>query len=138
MASPTTHDSAETHFAIWTYPRAMRAGAGTLLVASGLSLPLLLARLLIVHDTTATSPMLLRAVVAVFVLPGLAALLVRRALRAELEIARDDVLVRVGGQSFVVPLAQIVAIEPWQVPLPMPGIALRLASGERFALGIAA
>jgi hypothetical protein len=138
MASPTADDIAETHFEVWTYPRAMRAGAGALLAASGLSLPLLLVRILIVHDAPVTSPMLLRAAVAFFVLPGLAALLVRRALRAELEITRDDLLVRVGGQSFVVSLAQIAAIEPWRVPLPMPGIALRLASSERFALGIAA
>jgi apolipoprotein N-acyltransferase len=37
-----------------------------------------------------------------------------------------------------VPLASIATVEPWRVPLPQPGLALLLGSGERFALGLAA
>ncbi|MEW6270492.1 MAG: hypothetical protein AB1689_14470, partial [Thermodesulfobacteriota bacterium] len=41
-------------------------------------------------------------------------------------------------QAFAVPLASIAAVEPWRLPLPEPGFRLRLVSGARFPLGVAA
>jgi hypothetical protein len=137
MGSRTTDPTAETLFPVRAYPRALRVGAGVLLAASGLSLPFLLVRILLADDPPMTPPMVLRAFVALSLLPALAALLVQRALRGELEIAAGELVVRVGGQRFVVPLTEIAAIEPWHVPLPMPGFGLRLTSGARFTLGIA-
>ena len=138
MASPTIDRSAETLFQVRAYPLAMRLGAGWLLAASGLSLPLLLARILLANDPPMTPPMVLRAFIALTVLPALAALFIQRALRGTLEVAGGELVVRVGGQRFEVPLAQIAAVAPWRIPLPMPGFRLRLASGKRFALGLGA
>lgn len=136
MASPTNHDG--TIFHVRAYPLAMRVGAGWLLAASGLALPLLLVRVVIANDPPMTPPMVLRAFISMSVLPALAALFVQRALRAQLELEDGELVVRVGGQRFAAPLAQIAAVEPWRVPLPMPGFRLRLDSGRRFPLGIGA
>jgi apolipoprotein N-acyltransferase len=123
---------------VWAYPRALRLAAGGLLLVSAASLPFLSSRVLLADDPPMSPAMVLRAFVAISLLPALAALLVRRALVATLRIAPDALEIGVGGQSFTVPLASIGAVEPWRVPLPQPGLGLRLGSGQRFALGLAA
>ena len=138
MAPQADHGGDPAGTGVRAYPLAMRLGAGWLLAASGLSLPFLLLRVALATDPPMTPPMVLRAFVALTVLPLLAALFIQRALRAELELAEDDLVVRVGGQRFEVPLGSISAVEPWRIPLPMPGFRLRLASGRRFGLGIGA
>lgn len=127
-----------TTFPVRAYPLAMRFGAGFLLASSGLALPFLLVRVLIANDPPMTPQMVLRAFISLSALPALAALFVQRALRGTLEVAGAELVVRVGGQRFAVALEEIAAIEPWRVPLPMPGFRLRLASGKRFPLGIGA
>jgi apolipoprotein N-acyltransferase len=42
-----------------------------------------------------------------------------------------------GARRLELPVTDIAAIAPWRVPLPGPGVALRLASGERWHYGIA-
>lgn len=138
MAAPTIDHSGETLFQVRAYPLAMRLGAGWLLAASGLALPFLLTRVLLANDPPMTPQMVLRAFLSLSALPALAALFIQRALRATLEVAGGELVVRVGGHVFEVPLAQITAVEPWRIPLPMPGFRLRLASGKRFGLGIGA
>lgn len=133
----STNDGA-TFFHVRAYPLAMRLGAGWLLAASGLALPFLLVRILIANDPPMSEQMVLRAFIATSALPALAALFIQRALRGELEFTGGDLVVRVGGQIFAVPVPEITAVEPWRVPLPMPGFRLRLASGKRFPLGIGA
>jgi len=119
------------------YPRALRGAAGGLLLVAGASLPFLLGRVLLATDPPMTPPMVLRAFLAFSVLPALAAWLIGRALAAQVELDRDALGLCVGGQRFTVALASIARVEPWRVPLPQPGFALGLASGRRFALGIA-
>ena len=123
----STNDGA-TFFHVRAYPLAMRLGAGWLLAASGLALPFLLVRILIANDPPMSEQMVLRAFIATSALPALAALFIQRALRGELEFTGGDLVVRVGGQIFAVPVPEITAVEPWRVPLPMPGFRLRLAS----------
>lgn len=136
MDSPT--NDGDTLFHVRAYPLAMRLGAGWLLAASGLALPFLLLRVLTANDPPMTPPMVLRAFMSMSALPALAALFIQRALRAELELAGDELVLRVGGQRFAVPIGEIAEVEPWRIPLPMPGFRLRLASGKRFPLGIGA
>lgn len=133
---PTARHETDAIFPVRAYPLAMRLGAAWLLAASGLALPFLLVRILIANDPPMTPPMVLRSFVALSALPALAALLLQRALRGELAVRAASLVVRVGGQRFEVPLAEIATVEPWRIPLPMPGFRLRLASGKRFALGI--
>lgn len=137
MPRATSDDpAAKTSFAVRAYPLAMRLGAGWLLAASGLALPFLLVRIFTASEPPMTPPMVLRSFIALSALPALAALLVQRALRGELDVADDLLVVRVAGQRFEAPLAEIASVEPWRLPLPMPGFRLRLASGQRFTLGI--
>ncbi|MBY0280340.1 hypothetical protein K2Z84_33830 [Candidatus Binatia bacterium] len=138
MARETSDDPGATRFTVRAYPLAMRLGAGWLLAASGLALPFLLVRVLIADDPPMTPPMVLRSFIALSALPALAALAIQRALRGELVLDASRVVVNVGGQRFEVALAEVVGIEPWRIPLPMPGFRLRLASGKRFPLGIGA
>jgi hypothetical protein len=120
------------------YPAALRAAAGGLLLVSGLSLPLLLSRVLLASDPAMTPPMVLRAFLAFSALPAIAAWLVRRVLRAQLGVTGDALEVQVGGKHLAVLLEEIAAIEPWRIPLPEPGVNLRLRSGQRFPLGLGA
>lgn len=136
---PRSNDGrADDAFAVHALPRALRIGTGVLLAASGLGLPFLLVRILLADDPPMTPPMVLRAFVALSVLPALAALVVQRALRGELSLVGTDLVVRVGGQRFAVPVAAVEAIEPWRVPLPEAGCRLRLASGARLPVEIGA
>jgi apolipoprotein N-acyltransferase len=120
------------------YPRALRGAAAGLLLVSGASLPFLLCRVLLATDPPMTPQMVLRAFLAFSALPAVAAWLVERALAARVDVDREALEVRVGGQHFTLPLASIVAVEPWRLPLPQAGFSLGLASGGRFALGIGA
>ncbi|MBM4245831.1 MAG: hypothetical protein FJ148_18830 [Deltaproteobacteria bacterium] len=136
--SPRTTDHDDATFAASGYPLAIRLGTGLLLAASALSLPVLLARVLLANDPPMTPPVVLRAFLALSVLPALASLVLQRALRGEVALDRENVAVRVGGYHVDVPIASIAAIEPWRLPLPQAGFGLRLASGKRFALGLGA
>ena len=137
--SPRTNDGrADESFAVHALPRALRIGSGILLAASGLGLPFLLVRIVLANDPPMTPPMVLRVFLALSVLPALAALLVQRALRGELSLVGPDLVVRVGGQRFAVPVAAIEAIEPWRVPLPEAGWRLRLAPGAHLPVEIGA
>jgi hypothetical protein len=138
MASRTNDDRTEEAFVVHALPRALRIGTAILLAASGLGLPFLLVRVLLANDPPMSPPMVLRAFLALSVLPALAALLVQRALRGELSLVGADLAVRVGGQRFSVPVAAVEALEPWRVPLPAAGFRLRLASGARFPVEIGA
>lgn len=117
------------------YPPALRWACAALLAVAGGILPLLLYRALAV-EPPATTGMLLRALLALAAVPWLVATLVRRALAADLTLEPRELVVQVGGETLRVPLARVGAVEPWRLPLPEPGFALRLASGERLRLGI--
>ncbi|HEY8518185.1 MAG TPA: hypothetical protein VIS07_21960 [Candidatus Binatia bacterium] len=119
------------------YPPPLRfARAGLLVIAAGVLVVLLFRQAAI--DPLLPSSLVLRAVASFALLPWVAAYLVRRALRARISIERGVLKVQVGGQAFDVALDSIAAVEPWRVPLPEPGFVLRLESGERFPLGLAA
>jgi len=122
---------------VQAYPAALRGAAAGLLLASGLAVLGILARALLAEPAL-TASAALRAFLAVSALPALAAWLVGRALRAHVRVDGNRLAVQVGGQDHDVPLAAIVDVEPWRLPLPRPGLVLRLDSGQRFALGIAA
>jgi apolipoprotein N-acyltransferase len=76
---------------------------------------------------------------AVFVLaPEVAAWLLMRAFAARAAIEHGMLVLARGPQRLEVAVRDIVAVEPWPLPVPGPGAWLRLASGERWTYGIAA
>jgi hypothetical protein len=83
-------------------------------------------------------PPLLDAVLALSLLPALAAHLVGRALRGEARVEGAELVLRRRGLLVEVPLASIERVLPWRVPLPRPGFGLGLRSGARLRWSLAA
>ena len=99
---------------------------------------LLFATLLVVYGGAfdLTPLALLRAVAVVAVLPALAAWLLEQAFAAHL--VRDGAMLVVGarGRRLEIALDAVAAVVPWSVPLPRPGVSLRLRSGRRIAIAL--
>jgi hypothetical protein len=113
-------------YASWS--RALVAAA---LAASRASLPVILLLVLLATDPPVTPPALFRLVAMLTVLPGAAAWLAARALTTQVEVRGDDFVLTRGRVKMEVPCASIAEVAPWVVPLPGPGVALRLRSGRR-------
>jgi hypothetical protein len=137
VSTASSHEPTAT-LAAYAYPPPLRFARAGLLAVSGGVLPFLLYRVLVATDPPVTPDMLVRSIAAFALLPWLAAWLVGRALRAVIEVGPAELVVRVGGQTVTAPLASIAGVEPWRLPLPQPGLVLRLGSGARFPLGLAA
>lgn len=71
-----------------------------------------------------------RAFVALVLAPEAAAHLLMWASRATLSVQGGLVVLSRGARRTELPVADVAAIAPWRVPLPMPGASLHLASGE--------
>ena len=70
------------------------------------------------------------------VLPALCGYCIRRWRTATARIEAGALLLTTRGQHRAVATRDITAITPWTLPVPIPGIDLRLDSGESFACGI--
>jgi apolipoprotein N-acyltransferase len=79
----------------------------------------------------------LRTFVAFFLAPEAAAWFVTLAFRAVVSIDDGALVLRRGGRRLALAVRDIAAVEPWRVPLPSPGLSLRLASGGRWRYGLA-
>ncbi|MFT3775999.1 MAG: hypothetical protein QM820_62440 [Minicystis sp.] len=69
--------------------------------------------------------------------PWLASLGLGRRAAATIEIGTTHLVLATRSARFEIPIASISAVEPWAIPLPGAGIALRMTSGRRFRMGIA-
>jgi apolipoprotein N-acyltransferase len=120
----------------YAYPWSGRALAGLLVAASRLG-ALVLIGLVLFADLRLENPLrLLRAFVGLCLAPGLAAWLVARAFAATIRVAEGALVIDRRGERIEVPCRSIADVRPWTVPLPSSGVALRLASGRRFAYGL--
>lgn len=79
----------------------------------------------------------IRAFAALVLAPEVAAWLVLRAFSARASVEHGVLVLTRGRQRLQLALRDIVAVEPWRLPVPGAGAWLRLASGERWAYGIA-
>jgi apolipoprotein N-acyltransferase len=79
----------------------------------------------------------IRSFTAFFLAPEAAAWLVLRAFAARTTIEDGVLVLARGGQRLALALREIAAVQPWRIPLPMPGVSVQLASGERWRYGIA-
>jgi len=118
------------------YGRVARAAAAAFGALARVDLLLLLAVLLLATDP----PLMPLDVIQLFLLgcaaPAGVAWLIGRANEAVVEVDGDDVVVQRRAQRIEVPSDAITAVRPWRVPLPAPGIALRLRSGRTLPYGI--
>jgi apolipoprotein N-acyltransferase len=80
-----------------------------------------------------------RGVLFYAILPALALAAIRLLSRARLE-PRDDLVALHPSRrtTYEIPRTTIAAVEPWRLPLPRPGLRLRLASGRLFPHRLAA
>jgi apolipoprotein N-acyltransferase len=69
-------------------------------------------------------------------LPCLAAWVIRGSFAGTARIEAGHLLIDLQRQRLEIPLQQIVALEPWRLPLPGSGVQLRLASGRSLQPGI--
>ena len=67
------------------------------------------------------------------ILPALCGWWIRRRCTASMQLDAEALRLVGNGRTRVVPIREIVAITPWTVPMPTPGLSLRLASGTSLA-----
>ncbi len=120
------------------YPAPWRLAAGSLVAVSRASLPALAIAVALRLDEPIPLPTLLAALAAFSALPGLAAWLLERAFAASVEVRERALHVRGRSLRLEVPCASIAGVQAWRLPLPGPGIALRLRSGALLHPGLEA
>jgi hypothetical protein len=125
-------------FRVAAYPPAWRFLAAALVLSSGLSLPAILAALVLASDPPITPPLLVRLFLVSSALPALGAALIRRAFAGDAEVSGDGLVLHRRRLRVEVPAAAIAAVTPWRLALPGIGLSLHLRSGRRFAYGLRA
>lgn len=115
---------------------AWRIAAATLRVIAGLSM-LWLALGMVRHGFHVHSMSQLWWFAFAVVVPALAAWAIQWVGSAQARVEDGKLILDQRHQRIEVPVAGIEAVEPWRLPLPKPGLHLRLASGQRWRHGIA-
>jgi apolipoprotein N-acyltransferase len=117
------------------WSRGARAIAAALHALSRASLPAL-ALAAYVHPERLELESLGPSLALLAALPAAAAWLLGHLAGVELELRSGELVIHGRGARTEVPLASIAAVEPWRLPLPSAGLALRLRSGRRLAPGL--
>ena len=118
-------------------PSAARLAAGLLRAFARGSL-LVIGIAILSNDTLRGNTLAqMRLFTGFFLAPDAAAWCVLMAFAARASIEGGVLVLTRGARRLELAVADITAIAPWRVPLPGPGVALRLASGERWHYGIA-
>lgn len=114
------------------YSPPWRVAATMLRVISGASLLALLALLLVPGSRPLNPLFLLRLATGLCLLPGLAALLIRRAFAAFLRVEGGALILEQHHGRTEIPVAAIARLTPWLLPRPGSGLWLDLRSGRRW------
>ena len=112
------------------YPAPWRWVAAALVALSRASLPAIAVAVVVRLSEPFPLSTLLAILAAYAALPGAAAWLLERAFTATVEVRDRALHVRGRGLRLEVPCASIARVEPWRLPLPGPGVWLRLRSGS--------
>jgi hypothetical protein len=132
---------APERFTVQAYPPALRAlGAALKATALGCLLHLCTQFFLQTLDgipRLQPVPMLLALGLGVLLPLGLGAGL-RRLTRATVETGAEGLTLTLrDGARMELPYTAVAAVRPWWLPLPSPGLTLRMATGRRFGHGLA-
>lgn len=134
--SPNREASSPAVFSACVYSNVWRVVIGASLSISAATLFAILFRLSS-SDAGPLNPLsLLRIAAAGCVVPALAAVFLRRLFSAILEIGDGSLVIRQRHQTVEVPIAELAGLEPWFLPVPAPGVRLRLSSGKRWRDGV--
>lgn len=104
----------------------MRSISGLLVAVSRGSLPALAIASVSVLGGAAPLAVVVQAIAALSLLPGIAAALLVRAARVSLEATARSLVVGAGNGIREIPFSSIASVEAWRVPLPRPGLTLGL------------
>ena len=137
MPSVETADPDHRTSALWRPLRALAAACILVAAANLLRLAFALAMGLVTGETTTTPYVVLRDLALLSAIPRLVAWVIVRLARARVRAESDTLVVERRGERVDVPRASIAAVRPLRLPLPAPGLALRLASGRLFNLLLA-
>jgi hypothetical protein len=118
-------------------PPSARVVAAGLRALSRASFPILLLALVRAIDPPLTPGVLARALVALALLPELAAWLVVLACAAAGRVENEKLRLTGDLQSLELPTPAIERVIAWRLPLPSPGLSFRLHDGEPLGLGVA-
>ncbi|HWH83140.1 MAG TPA: apolipoprotein N-acyltransferase, partial [Burkholderiaceae bacterium] len=119
-------------------PRAARLAAGLLRAFARGSLLWMGAAVLLGDAALQANTLVqIRTFAALFLAPETAAWCVLRSFGARACIESGALILTRGARRLELALRDIALVEPWRVPIPAPGAALRLASGERWRYGLA-
>lgn len=113
-----------------------RAAAGVLRLGAGLGLAWLAMDMLLRIGLQVQSLSQLKLFAFAVVLPALGAWAIERGFAATARIESAALVLEQRGQRIEIPLASIVALRPWRLPLPHAGAHLQLASGQRWPRGL--
>jgi apolipoprotein N-acyltransferase len=136
-ASPA-FDAATLPLAVSVLPLAARVVAGALRASARAGLLWMIAVLLL-GDAALQSNTLaqIRLFVELFLVPEAAAWCVLRAFAARASVVDGVLVLASGARRLELPLSDIASVEPWRVPIPGPGLSLRLVSGDHWRHGLA-
>jgi apolipoprotein N-acyltransferase len=119
--------------AVAVLPPAGRLAAGLLRAFARGSLLWMVATVLFGDDALRTNTLAqIRTFAALFLAPEAAAWCVLRAFAARASIENGVLVLTRGPRRLELAVRDIVAVEPWRLPIPGTGASLRLTSGERW------
>jgi apolipoprotein N-acyltransferase len=118
-------------------PFGARVSAGVLRALARLGLLGMCLALLLNEPLRSNTLGQLRIFALVFLLPEAIAWCVLAAFAAQASVSAGKLLLQRGSQRLELELADLSAITVWRLPLPGPGVALRLNSGQEWPNGLA-
>ena len=133
LAAPGADFSAD----VVVLTRGARLGAAALCLAAGAGLAWLALDMLLRLGLQVQSLAQLQLFAFAVVLPTLAAWAIERGGAATARIERGALVLEQRRQRIEIPLAAIVGLRPWRLPLPRAGVDLQLATGQLWPHGLA-
>jgi len=118
-------------------PPAARFVAGVLRVLARAGLLGMCVALLLNEPLRSNTLAQLRIFLLAFLLPESIAWCILKAFSARATVSEGRLLLARGAQELVLALGEVTAVEPWRVPVPGRGAALRLRSGVYWPYGLA-
>lgn len=118
-------------------PPAARLASGLLRAFARASLLWMCAAMLLDEALRSNTLAQIRTFSGLFLLPEAASWSLLLAFSARATIENGGLVLSRGRQRFELALTDIAAVEAWRVPLPGPGLSLRLATGQRWHYGLA-
>ncbi len=118
------------------YAPAWRIAAAVLRIFARGSLVMTLVLLLFSSDPPTNPLRQLRLFFGLFAAPEAAAWFIARAFAARVSLSAGSLVIEHREHRTEIPVASIAAVEPWTLPLPHGGVALKLKSGRHFAEGL--